>query len=189
MNSACYRSFRLLPALLLIAFMASACARGPVIRDRRVVVMDFENATHDAQYDGLAKGLAEMLTALLVNQDRVAVVERQDLAGSFAMARGDASRWYEIARKADLDYLVTGSVSSLDSNFVVNARLLSVSTGQIVKGSSITRSCNRVEDLYPVMEAVARNMGYSLKFLAEQHDRQALGQPMIAEGAPPIAQE
>ncbi|OPZ09336.1 MAG: hypothetical protein BWZ08_00495 [candidate division BRC1 bacterium ADurb.BinA292] len=161
--------------------LLAGCAREPLIRDRRVMVMDFENAIDDPAQSHLSGGLAEMMTSQLVNYPRVAVIERQDVAAYFDKARTDPQRWHELGRKSNIDYFIIGSIARLEDNYVLNARILSVATGQIVSGSSVTRSCAREEDIYPTMQAVTRAIARNIQVLAERFDRLATGgEPAVA---------
>ena len=158
-------------AALAVSVLALAgCASQPLIRDRFVVVMDFDNTLTDPKYKDLSRSLAEMMTAALINSPRVAVVERQDIRDIFARGAHSPERWYDIGRDAGVDYVIAGSISRLEENFILNARLLSVTTGRIIKGSSVERFCRREEDLYPVIQAMSGVMAYDIRVLAERFD-------------------
>ena len=105
-----------------------------------------------------------MLTANLVNYPRVSVVERQQ---NPVVGQRD---WLAAGRQAGVDYVIAGSISKLNDNYILNARLLSMTTGQIVPGSSVTRSCDREEDLYPLAQAVARVLAGDLQVLSERYE-------------------
>jgi TolB-like protein len=181
-----YLSFRRRPMVrsfglaILPVLLALGCAWGPAVHDPHVVVMNFENTIVDHGSKAYSPSLAEMMTACLVNYPRVVVVERQDLDYLFNGIKKNPSRWRVLGRKAGVDYVIVGSIGRLDRNYILNARLLSVETGEIVHGSSITRYCKREEDLYPVIQAMSRIMAYNLKYLAEYFEAQARG-----EQAPP----
>lgn len=157
----------ILPMLLLVG-----CA-SPAGRDMRVLVMNFENTVPDSKSQKYAKSLAEYMTSCLANCPRVSVLERQDLDYLLDYAENRPTCWQKLGKKTGRDYVVVGFISRLDSNYIVNSRLLSVRTGQIVKGSSVTRYCKREEDLYPVVQSMCRFLGYQLKTLAELYDAQA----------------
>ena len=162
---------------LSLGLLLSGSARDPLIRDRRVLVMDFENTLTDPSESDLSRGLAEMMMSSLINYPRIALIERQDLRHLFEEAGASPTRWYEIGKKADVDYVIVGSVSRLEDNYIIHTRLLSVSTGQIVKGSSVTRYCKREEDLYDVIQRMTRLMANHLRVLAERFDAMAVGAP------------
>lgn len=163
---------RLCLAAGLILPLLAGCAQ---IRDRRVLIMNFESSVPggDKTY---ASSLAEMMTSCLANSPRVVVLDRQDLAGLLSRTSGArALRWQEIGRRAGADYVIVGSISRLDQNFIINARLLSVLTGKIVNGSSVTRYARREEDIYPAVQAICDVLSYQIKYLAELYDAKVTG--------------
>jgi TolB-like protein len=164
--------------------LSAGCATAPINGDRRVLVMNFESTVSDKNAGAYSRALAEMMTACLVNYPRVAVIERQDLR---ALEGSDSRpmRWQSLGRQAGVDYVIVGSVSRLEKNFILTARLLSVRTGEIVKGSSVTRYCQREEDLYPVIQAMSRAMAAHLKYLAELYDAQARAEGTTPAATPP----
>ena len=166
--------------LLLLLIWTLGCAHKPVIRDRRVLVMDFQDTTAvaaGAAQSDRSRSLADTLTAELVNYPRVGVIERQDLKGLVGGRNPRDTPWQELGRRAGADYVIIGSFDMLNANHIINARILSVETGQLVNGSSVTRSCRREEDLYPLMQAIARVLAGHVKVLAERYDALELGQP------------
>ena len=58
----------------------------------------------------------------------------------------------------DADYLVAGSVSRLDEEFIIVVRLFSVRKGLVVPGSAIQQSCHNEEEIYPRTEAIALHL-------------------------------
>jgi TolB-like protein len=165
---------RLFLAAGLILPLLAGCAQ---VRDRRVLIMNFENSVSGgdktAQY---SSSLAELMTSCLANSQRVVILDRQDLAGLLSRTTGEhALRWQEIGRRAGADYVIVGSISRLDQNFIINARLLSVTTGKIVNGSSVTRYARREEDIYPAVQAICDVLSYQIKFLAELYDAKVTG--------------
>lgn len=182
------RMLHLLGLVALPLLLALGCSRGPALRDPRVLVMNFENTIENHGSTVYTRSLAEMMTSCLANYPRVAIVERQDLTSLFEKLQNSPKRWQEIGRKAKVDYVIAGSIARLDQNFILNARLLSVATGDIVRGSSVTRYCKREEDLYPVVQAMSRIMAAHLKYLAEYYEAQARGaQAPLRVEAPPAA--
>ena len=87
-----------------------------------------------------------------------------------------------IGKKLKADYLVVGSISRLQENFIINARLFSVATGEIVPGTSRTRSCRRESDLYPLIQSLAHFMGYQV---SSYENRARLAEEMSLRGTAP----
>jgi TolB-like protein len=185
--SPCTRPARLAGWLILPMLLLVGCA-SPAGRDMRVLVMNFENTVPDSKSEKYSKSLAEYMTSCLANCQRVSVLERQDLDYLLDYAENRPTCWQKLGKKTGRDYVVVGFISRLDSNYIVNSRLLSVRTGQIVKGSSVTRYCKREEDLYPVVQSMCRFLAYQLKTLAELYDAQAgVGPAVPAAAAAPAA--
>ena len=72
-------------------------------------------------------------------------------------------RWREIGQKLNADYFITGSVSMLENNFIMTARLYSVTTGKVVPGSAKTVSCSRAAELYPQARILAKSLIYQIE--------------------------
>lgn len=175
------RRLELIVGIVVIMLSAGAgvvtgCARQPIRSDRAVLVLDFQDNVNSSETPELSRTLAELMMTNLDNHPRIIVRERRSLPLNDPQAT-----WFTLGRQANADYVIVGSISRLDENYVVNARLLSLATAQIVKGSSVTRSCRRTEDLYPLMEAMSRIMASHLKVLADRFE--AMGQQAGA-GAP-----
>lgn len=174
-----------LAAAACLPLLTSCARRAP--RDRRVLIMDFENTVPGGEKEApYSTALAEMVTGCLANSPRIAVLDRQDLGSLLSRVKGPkALSWQAIGERAKADYVIVGSIAKLDQNYLVNARLLSVKTGEIVKGSSISRYARREEDIYPAVQAICYVLGYQLKYLAELYDAQSHGRH--APAPPPAA--
>lgn len=174
---------RLVPALvalLALAVAAAGCQRLKPGQPRRVVVLDFASQVEDAGSAPRAQAVADLMTASLANYPRVAVVERQGLRPLMDQALNKTLTIPEFGRLAEVDYVVVGSLAKLNENLVLSARLLSVKSGQLVPGSSVTRACKREEDLYPLVQNVSRIMAHHLQVLAERYDAMARGENSAA---------
>lgn len=171
-------------ALAMLLPQLTGCASA--VRDRRVLIMNFENGVPGSEQTApYSISLAEMMTACLANSPRVAVLDRQDLAGLISRATGPKQiSWRDVGRRAGADYVIVGSIAKLDRNYLINARLLSVSTGVIVKGSAVTRYARREEDIYPAVQAICYVLSYQLKYLAEMYDAMARGETLAPAAAP-----
>ena len=177
------RSVSALVALLALALAAAGCQRLKPGQPRRVVVLDFASQVEDAGSVPRAQAVADLMTASLANYPRVAVVERQGLRPLMDQALNKTLTIPEFGRLAEVDYVVVGSVAKLNENLVLSARLLSVKSGQLVPGSSVTRACKREEDLYPLVQNVSRMLAHHLQVLAERYDAMARGETAGGEAA------
>lgn len=147
---------------LAVALPLAGCQMDP--RPRRVAVMEFEIAIPGEDNEHHAKTVPELLTASLSNDNRIGVVERYDVQrGITAIDPGrDPQKLQKLGRQLNADYLVEGSLSKLEDNFILNARLFSVATGETVPGTSYFKSFQREEDLYPSIQSVSRFMAYQV---------------------------
>jgi len=168
-------------------FGPSGCLHAPATRERRVLVMNFENALAEPQTRNLGRSLADLMTGSLANAPPVVAVERQNLGALLQDAENRPAVWQPLGRKVDADYLVVGSLGRLNRNYVINVRLFSVDGGEVVRGSSVTRYCNRPEDLDPLVEAMSRVLAAQIKYLADLSAAQAQGAPPLPLSKPSAA--
>ena len=175
------RSLRGAVGVMLLAGMLIpmliACAHAPTIRDRRVIVLEFENSIQDESAQPLSRALAELVTAELVNQPRVAIIDRGRITSLEAFNRQQRQRTGWIRKPPQPDYLIVGAISRLNHNYIINTRIFSVSLGEFIKGSTLSKFCDREEDLYPVMQAMTQGLAFHLNILAERHDALAMSNP------------
>jgi TolB-like protein len=132
-------------ALLLATGLSNGRAAAASPADRSppppttIAVLYFDYAGHDQTLEPLKKGLAQMLITDLAVVDTLRVVERerlqalleeQKLAKSGKIDAGTAAR---IGKLLGARYLVLGSYFDALGAFRVDARIVSVETGEIVK--------------------------------------------------------
>ncbi|MCX7016341.1 MAG: hypothetical protein NTW86_27925 [Candidatus Sumerlaeota bacterium] len=136
---------------------------------RRVAIMDFQNATGDAKNDGLQSAIPEFLSGLLVNESGILVVERQDLdyylkaLGAEGAKRSRYNRWRDLGEALGVDYFIQGSISQLENNYIVEARMFSVGTGLAFPGSAQSVSVGRAADLYPQIKQLGKFFAYQVQ--------------------------
>lgn len=167
------------PLLLavIVSLTLAGCAREPLIRDRRVFVMDFENSVAEP---GVPNGaaLAELMEQTLVNQPRVAVITRRGQAQLVKKVALEQWTPADVGARVDADYVVIGSMTRVNGSYVLNSRLVSVDSGKVVNNSSVSRACKQERDIYPLVQAVARGSAWQLRVLAEYADQIARGGPI-----------
>ncbi len=145
---------RPLQFLFLLVGLSLAIGCVPVMH-KRVMVMDFENATGDLQYDKLSKAIPEFIMTHMSSYPGIIFIEHQEVNlfidengwqqdGSLKGLRG----WQALGRQLDVDYLVVGSVSKLGENFIIVSRLFSVPGGHVVPGTAVRQSCRSEEELF-----------------------------------------
>ena len=148
------RTFLLLISLLLpsCVFFSGCSFNAPL----RVAVINFQNSTGEARYDFLEQALPEYLIARLSNTDVAVMLERQTprVWGEDRRKDEPDEEWLAATRK-HADYFITGSVSRLESNFVLTARLSLARSNEVVPGSAVTQTCIHERDIYSRVQNIA----------------------------------
>ena len=155
---------RLLFAALLFAslLIASGCSTA----SRRVAVLNFENATGDARLNYLESALPEYLIASLSNGEESVMLERQipRIATGKPIEKDPkrAKEW--LARNSKrANYFIAGSVSRLERNYILTARLCNAKTAEVVTGSAVTEACISEQQIYNRMLTIASKLAEQLK--------------------------
>jgi TolB-like protein len=149
---------------LIIALLMCSCTFVPY----RVMIMDFEHNSKlgDEQY--LVTAIPEFLTATLGNEQICRLLERQDMRTYFMTFKPELTnegKWNKLKRFGEAigaDYLVLGSVSRLDDNYILEARLFSVRDGTIVPGTAVWQSCSSTREIFDKCRYIARFLAYQL---------------------------
>jgi TolB-like protein len=156
---------RLLNFLLLLSCLSlfSGCV---LPTHKRLMVMDFANATGEMQLDKLSKAIPEYIITHMSSYPGIIFVEHQEVnlyideqGWQQDSALKGLKGWQALGRRLDVDYLVVGSVSKLgEDNFTIAARLYSVQLGQNMPGSAFSRSCRSEEDLFLLSKVIADSL-------------------------------
>lgn len=135
------------PAVLLalaVCALASAAVRpAAAAGEMRVAVLEFTNATHDAELASLGKGLQSMVTTDLANLQVLKLVERErlkDVQGELKLSSGagfDKSTAAKIGKLAGATHLFVGSFTVVGDKMRLDGRLLVVATGEVVVAEQI----------------------------------------------------
>lgn len=161
------RAFFSLVLVVAMLILVSGCAS----KQKMVAVSDFENLTGTTENDYLERVLAEYLTSYLANSGAIMLLERQDIYLGMEEITGSVSDSARrsllktLGRKIDADYIVCGSLSQLDKNMVLNARLFDVKTGMLVPGSAVTVTCTQHYELYDRTQNVGAFLEGQLRVL------------------------
>jgi curli biogenesis system outer membrane secretion channel CsgG len=108
----------------------------------RIAVMEFSNL--DGSVSGLGKYLAEELTTRLFRNGKVQIVERQLLNRTLeeqklsAYGMVDQKTAKAFGSLFGADAILTGTVSELDENVRIHARLIAAQTGEVFAAASVT---------------------------------------------------
>jgi|GEM_PF-5940638 len=167
---------------------------------RRVAVPDFENSLPEERYAHLSATLAEQMSIALRENPRqyprVVVVERQEFRRTSALGRVtdlfqmSRSGLKQVGRRVGADYLVIGSVTPLEGDFVLSVYLYSVATGEPVPGTTFTNFAQREGDLYPCLQFLADQISYQVsrfderERIAEAYRFSPPDEPLPREGTP-----
>jgi len=139
-------------------------------QDRRpgVAVLPFENGGSYGKdredFDALRKGLAAMLISELAQNAEVRLVDRSetqrilDEQGLAVAERVDKETAAKIGKLVGARYMVTGSFIDLYGDFRIDARMINVETGEIMK---VVRSDPKFHDrreMYRMVQSVAERV-------------------------------
>ncbi len=130
---------RVLAPLFVLLFAAPA----PAAESARIAVMDFTNASTDADLAPLGKGLQSMLTTDLSQVAALTLVERERLRDITAELNLGASHLVDPATAADIgrlagaSHLLVGSFTVVGETMRLDARLVAVEGGGVVLAERI----------------------------------------------------
>ncbi len=141
-----------------------------------VAVLDFKNLTKNKGYDFLEKTISDSLITTLQKSGNFNLIERQRLAALIdekklsltGLLDQDTAAGKKIGTLLKADNLILGSFSAIGDRIEVNARLVSVDTGEILSAEKISEKMGdklftRINELADSM--VIRLMDYKAGFL------------------------
>jgi TolB-like protein len=126
---------KLLCLIILSALIKSAFAQ-PI----RIAILDFDNISGIAKYDGLGKAMSSMLISDIesnVSSKRMQLVERAQINKIMKeqnlqkTASFDKNTSVKMGKLLGVNFILIGDIYILDNNLVINARLTDVSSGDI----------------------------------------------------------
>ncbi|HEX7238906.1 MAG TPA: FlgO family outer membrane protein [Longimicrobiaceae bacterium] len=136
-------------ALTALAPSLSFSADRPVER-KTVAVLAFDNASGRSEYDALGKGLAAMTITDLSSVEEIRLVEREHLQSLTAELDLQRTPYFDpataarVGRIAGAEYVVAGALAALEPRVRIDARVIRVETGEIVKTAQATGSEKRI---------------------------------------------
>jgi TolB-like protein len=122
--------------LLFFITLSLKCFSQPL----RIAILDFDNISGNAKYDGLGKAMSSMLISDIesnVSPKRLQLVERAQINKIMKeqnlqkTASFDKSTSVTMGKLLGVNYLLIGDIYILDNSLVINARLTNASTGDI----------------------------------------------------------
>ncbi len=108
---------------------------------KRIAILDFENISGIAKYDGLGKAMSSMLISDIeanVSSKRLQLVERAQIQKVLKEQNFQASKnvnkntAVQAGKLLGVNYLLVGDVYILNDQLIINARLTNTETGDIV---------------------------------------------------------
>jgi eukaryotic-like serine/threonine-protein kinase len=133
----------------------------------RLIVLPFRMLRPDSEIDFLGFGLADALTASLSGLDSLLV--RSSLTG--AQFAADAIDLEAVAKKADVDAVLTGTLLRADDQLRVTAQLSEMPGGTVRWSQSMVV---RVGDIFQLQDALSSRIVESLALPLSARDRQTL---------------
>ena len=137
---------------------------------KRVVVMDFVNATNLPEYNVIAReAVPEMLLTDLTNWNSLRLLERQDIARYLNEIDNNPNnptnltRWQQLGKRMQADYFIAGSVAKLGNVFFINIRIFNVETGKLVPGSGLRKRCVKEDELPGILKEIADKLAIAFK--------------------------
>jgi len=157
------RSLRrsLTPGLLALCLLCATAAGDPPPAPT-VAIVYFDYTGKTAELEVLRKGLAQMLISDLSGSDAIRVVERdriEDLLGELKLqssAKIDPQSAVKLGKLLGARYLVLGGYFDLQDVLRVDARIVEVETGRVVKSFGTN---GKPGDFLPVEQKVAADLG------------------------------
>ena len=165
------RTLRAVVSLFAFALFAlPLAAQGSRPQDRRpgIAVLPFENGgsygKDKEDFEALRKGLAAMLISELAANPEVRLVDRfetqrvLDEQGLAVAARVDKETAAKVGKLIGARYMVTGSFIDLYGDFRVDARMIDVETGEIMRVVRNDPKLHDRRDMMRMLQSVAELM-------------------------------
>jgi TolB-like protein len=141
-----------------------------------LAVLPFENGGSFGQgqedYDALRRGIAGILVSELSQNTSIRLVDRAetqrilDEQALAASGRVDAATAAQVGKLVGARYMVTGTFIDLYGEFRLDARLINVETGEIMKVVRNDPQYKDVKQLYRVIQSVAQRLMADTKLSA-----------------------
>lgn len=153
-------------------------ATDPAAGKIALAVLPFANQTGDSAYDALGKGLADMLTTDLSAAEGLTLVERsrlQDLLDELALADSgfvDPQTAATVGRGLGARYVLTGAISAVAPQMRLDARVISVETGEVVDAAETT---GPTEEFFLLEKELAELLSDELGVTLSARERARMG--------------
>jgi len=154
--------------LAVVAFLSGALPAAAQDRRPGIAVLPFENGgsygKDKEDFDALRKGLAAMLISELASNPEVRLVDRSetqrvlDEQGLAVAERVDKETAAKVGKLVGARYMVTGSFIDLYGDFRIDARMINVETGEIMKVVRSDPKYHDRRDMYRMVQSVAERV-------------------------------
>ncbi|OFY86552.1 MAG: hypothetical protein A3F72_08715 [Bacteroidetes bacterium RIFCSPLOWO2_12_FULL_35_15] len=120
---------------------------------KRIAILYFDNGSDNAELSRLRKGLADMLISDLSKVKMLNVIERARLEEILKEQKlnnskeFDASTASKVGKLLGVQYILTGSFFDMLGTMRIDARIIDVETGKIIKSEGIDGATNTFFDL------------------------------------------
>jgi len=129
-----------------------------------IAVLDFENATDEAETSWIGSAVADAVRVSLARLEGLTVVSRDKaLATIDASKKGGAADPVAVGLRLGCGWVVSGSVQRVDASVTVTAQLIEVSTARVAASEVLDGPS---DDLFGVHDALAKAMASSLGYSA-----------------------
>jgi TolB-like protein len=125
----------------------------PVADAKRIAILYFDNGSDNAELSRLRKGLADMLISDLSKIKMLNVIERARLEEILKEQKlnnskeFDASTASKVGKLLGVQYILTGAFFDIMGSMRMDARIIDVETGKIIKSEGIDGPTNTFFDL------------------------------------------
>ena len=150
-------------------------APASAIRMTRLIVLPFRVLRPDPETDFLAFGLPDAITTSLTGLGSLVV--RSSVTAS--QVAGETSDLSEIAARADVDIVLTGTFIRAGDRVRVNAQLVEGRGGTVLWSEAAQVP---LDDVFQVQDDLSRRIVDSLSVPLTAHDRRVLGKDVPADG-------
>lgn len=135
--------------------------------EHRIAVLPFQN-NGDSTNNYLQRGIADMFTTAFSQQDGFTVIERSrvaDLLKEMELSLTgvvDEKNAVELGTLSGANQVVLGSFITLGSEIRIDARLVDVAKGEVIKGTAQSGTASRLEEVDNTVEKISRTMAESI---------------------------
>jgi TolB-like protein len=147
--------------VIVICALCAAALAPCTAAEQAVTVLYFDNTTRGADYAWLSKGLADMLITDLASTGKVTVIEREEIQKVLAEQERALSEAFDeqsavkIGKLLSASRIVAGSYIAAQNSLRVDAKLLDVETGRVLKA---VQSSGTIDSLFTVEKSLAAKL-------------------------------